>query len=229
MRSKKGLAIEALIRIIIAVILLFIAIKVGQKVIDIFAGSDAPKGLESFAEEINGLKRIEEFKSAFIVLDPDMAVIGFSRDAADFRCYGCITDEFSAAGKTIYYTMKKPTYIECKGKPCACVCLGDFSVLPASHGDARELYCRKYYCRSLEIDIAPDVSLQGPLRRSGIDRSSYPYWQNGFMFVRASSPDTPSNGMIPANSERKQAVCIARISREGNPYVAALPLQCAGT
>ncbi|MEK6892280.1 MAG: hypothetical protein AABX25_03785 [Nanoarchaeota archaeon] len=225
MHKKKGMAIEALMRIIIAIILLFIAIKVGQKVISIFAGSDAPKSLEDFTQELNDLKNGES-KSAFVILDPDMAVIGFSKSATEFRCYGCLSDrEYS--GKLIYYAMKKPAYSECSDKACACVCLSDFSALPASEGEARELYCRKFYCRTLTTDIASDLSLQGPSKRSGVDLPSYPYWQNGFMFVRATSSGTPSNGMASPNSDRKQTVCIAKINRDGNFYSAALPLACA--
>src|SRR3989344_8229792 len=225
MNKKKGMAIEALMRIIIAVILLFIAIRVGQKVISIFAGSDAPKSLETFTEELNDLKN-DESKSAFVILDPDMAVIGFSKSATEFRCYGCLNDK-EYSGKLIYYSMKKPAYSECSDKACACVCLSDFSALPASEGEARELYCRKFYCRTLTTDIASDLSLQGPRKRSGVDLPSYPYWQNGFMFVRATSSSTPSNGMNPPNSDRKQAICIAKINRGGNFYSAALPLACA--
>lgn len=214
-------------RIIIAIILLFIAIKVGQKVVSIFAGSDAPKSLEDFTQELNDPNfKNGDSKSTFVILDPDMAVIGFSKSATEFRCYGCLNDK-EYSGKLIYYSMKKPAYSECSDKACACVCLSDFSALPASEGEARELYCRKFYCRTLTTDIASDLSLQGPRKRSGVDLPSYPYWQNGFMFVRATSSSTPSNGMNPPNSDRKQAICIAKINRGGNFYSAALPLACA--
>src|SRR3989338_1854243 len=180
MYKKKGMAIEALMRIIISVILLFIAIRVGQKVISIFAGSDAPKSLETFTEELNDLKN-DESKAAFVILDPDMAVIGFSKRATEFSCYGCLNDK-EYSGKPIYYSMKKPAYSECSDKACACVCLSDFSALPISQGEARELYCRKFYCRTIDMDVAPKISLQGPLQKKGIDLATYPYWENGFMF-----------------------------------------------
>lgn len=224
MHKKKGMATEALVRIIIAVILLFIAIKVGQKVINVFAGSDAPKSLEDFTQEINDLKNGES-KSAFVILDPDMAVIGFGKSAAEFRCYGCLSDrEYS--GKLIYYAMKKPAYSECSDKACACVCLSDFSALPASEGEARELYCRKFYCRTISIDVAPKISLQGPLQEKGISLATYPYWENGFMFVRASSPETPLNGMTSANTDRKQTVCIAKRKMGDIFYAGAYPAPC---
>lgn len=224
MHKKKGMAIEALMRIIIAVILLFIAIKIGKEVISIFAGSDAPKSLETFTEELNNLDNGVS-KQSFIILDSDMAAIGFSKSAAEFRCYGCLSDrEYS--GKLIYYSMKKPAYSECIDKACACVCLGDFSSLPASEGEARELYCRKFYCRTINTDISPKISLQGPLQKKGISLATYPYWENGFMFVRASSPDTPSNGMTSANTGRKQIVCIAKRKIGDSFYVGAYPAPC---
>ena len=218
------MAIEALMRIIIAVILLFVAIKVGQKVINIFAGSDAPKSLETFADEINNLQNGES-KSEFLILDPDMAVIGFGKNAAEFRCYGCLSDrEYS--DKLLYYSMKKPSYSECIENACACVCLSDFSALPASQGEARELYCRKFYCRTINTDIAPRISLQGPLQKKGVSLATYPYWENGFMFVRAGSPETPSNGMTSPNTDRKQTVCIAKRGIGDIFYTGAYPAPC---
>ena len=233
MYRKKGMAIEALMRIIIAVILLFIAIKVGQKVASIFSGSDAPKSLETFTDDINNLGNGES-KQSFIILDPNMAVIGFSKNAVEFRCNGCIqeTAEFkdgvrpSNPNLDQYYSMKKPSYSECTNNACVCVCLSDFGVLPNSHGDSRELYCRKFYCRTINTDVSPKIYLQIPLQKKKIVLPAYPYWENGFMFSRRSSSNIPSNGMDTANTERSQVVCITKTKIADIYYSQAYPAPC---
>ena len=65
-------------------------------------------------------------------------------------------------------------------------------------------------------------------RKKGIDLATYPYWENGFMFVRASNPEIPSNGMTSANTDRKQTVCIAKRKMGDIFYAGAYPAPCLG-
>lgn len=224
-KSKKSIMIESLSRIIIMVILVFLAFYIGKKIVGAFSGSDAPKNLQTFADEMNSLKSGES-KEAFLTLDSEMAVIGFIKTSAEFRCYGCFQDRETFSDRLLYYAIEKPTNYECKDKACACLCLKGFSAEEITESESRKIFCQKYYCRPIEFDIAPEISLEGPIRLRKITMANYPYWQNGFMFVRANDPDTPSNGMNPTNNERKQIACISGKNMNGNFYVGAYPAPC---
>ena len=65
-KGKKSLMVETLSRIIIMVILVFLAFYIGKKIVGAFSGSDAPQRLEIFAEEMNSLQN-GETKEAFLI------------------------------------------------------------------------------------------------------------------------------------------------------------------
>jgi hypothetical protein len=225
--SKKGIMIDSFARIIIMVLLVFVAFAFGKKIVGAFVGSDAPQHLDTFAGELSSLKN-HESKEAFITLDSGMAVIGFSSGSDEFRCYGCFQGRDTFSDKLLYYSMKKPPGSECSGKSCVCLCLDEFSAAEIDRGESRPLYCKKFYCQAMEQDIAMEIYLEGSIRQKGITMANYPYWENGFMFVRTNNADTPSNGMTPANNEGKQTVCIAKRNLEGKFYVGAYPAPCLG-
>ena len=224
-KGKKSLMVETLSRIIIMVILVFLAFYIGKKIVGTFSGSDAPQRLEVFAEEMNSLQN-GEIKEAFLIMESGMAVIGFVKNTNEFRCYGCFQDRESFSEKLLYYSMKKPTNSECSEKACACLCFKGFAAGEITESGARKLSCDKTYCRTIDADISPEISLEVPIRLRKITLANYPYWENGFLFVRANDADTPSNGMNPANGERKQTVCIAKRKIGETFYAGAYPAPC---
>ena len=76
------------------------------------------------------------------------------------------------------------------------------------------------------MDIAPKILLQGAIQKKGINSGPYPYWENGFMFIRASSQNTPLNGMINLNSDRTQTVCVSKRKIGDTFYAEAYPAPC---
>src|SRR3989338_4299878 len=101
-KGKKSLMVETLSRIIIMVFLVFVAFYIGKKIVGAFSGSDAPKYLEIFAEEMNSLEAGVS-KQSFLVMESEMAVVGFSKKSAEFRCYGCFQDRETFSDRLLYY------------------------------------------------------------------------------------------------------------------------------
>lgn len=223
---KKGftMGLEEFVKIILTLILVFLVFKIGETIAYTFGGSNAPKELENFLKEIEALPE-GETKESFIMLDPDMALIGFSKNADEFRCYGCFQDRETFSERLLYYSRKKPIASECKEKACVCLCLEGFGSVDAVDG-SKSLICKKTFCRTLTQDIAPKISLEGPIRLRKITMLNYPYWQNGVFFVRSSNAEFPSNGMNPSNRENKQLVCIGKKKLNNEVYVGAYPAPC---
>jgi len=223
---KKGftMGLEEFVKIILTLILVFLVFKIGEKIAYTFGGSNAPKELENFVKELDLLPE-GETKESFIMLDPDMALIGFSKTIDEFRCYGCFQDRETYSTQLLYYFRKKPIVSECKDQACVCLCLEDFGSSNAESGN-KALTCKKTFCRPLIYDISPRISLEGPTRFRKITMLNYPYWENGFFFVRSSNADFPSNGINPSNQENKQLVCIGKKRLNNEVYVGAYPAPC---
>ncbi len=218
------MGLEEFVKIILTLILVFLVFKIGEKIAYTFGGSNAPRELENFIKELDELPE-GEIKESFIMLDPDMALIGFSKNADEFRCYGCFQGRETFSDQLLYYSRKKPIASECKDKTCICLCLEGFGSVDTKDG-SKILTCKKFFCRTLKQDIASKISLEGPIRFRKITMFNYPYWQNGFFFVRSSNADFPSNGMNPSNQENKQLVCIGKKRLKDETYVGAYPAPC---
>ena len=66
------------------------------------------------------------------------AVIGFSKNAKEFRCYGC-QQIYGAAfsEKLLYDSIDKPSNNECNGKSCICACLSGFALGSVSGSESK--------------------------------------------------------------------------------------------
>ena len=204
-------------RIIIAIVLVVIVFNIGKKVaFAFFGGSDALQSFENLAKELNSLK--DTSKQTFLSLDEGTAVIGFSKTTREFRCYGCPQ---ILSPTQFYYLVQKPSNDDCKDKPCMCLCLKGFRSSSLSDSESR-ISCDSFYCQTLNEDIAPKLSLEEPLKKRNVQLANYPYWENGFMFVRRKNSETPLNGM-PPNDIKKITLFIERKTTGGNIYLGACP------
>lgn len=224
-KNRKGLVVEALMRIIIAIVLIVIVFKIGKNVAEaVFGGSDALKSFENLANEINDLKD-DEGKQALLSLDEGNAVIGFSKNSKEFRCYGCEqVYGLLSSPNLLFYSIKKLSNEQCNDKSCICMCLKNLKKEDYI-GDESKVSCESFSCRSIKEDIYNKVSLENALKKKGIGTSGYkyPYWENGFYFVRRKNTDTPLNGMIPPNDIRKITLFIEKKNIGSTTYVAACP------
>src|SRR3989338_10110793 len=122
-RNRKGLIIEALMRIIIMVVLVVIVFNIGKKVAEAaFGGNDALQSLENLVNDMNSL---EEGRStqAILSMDEGEAIIGFSKNANEFKCYGCQQATITGYTSSILYSsITKPSNKECSNSACICAC-----------------------------------------------------------------------------------------------------------
>ena len=167
-----------IIMIILVVIVVNIIYKVGRQ-IGIFGGGIGQESFENLVNEINSLSEAES-KQAILYMDEGTAVIGFSQNTKEFKCYGC-PQAFSPT--PFYYSIQKPSNNECRDSPCMCLCVADLISGPLS-GSESKINCRLYSCRALKENIAPRISLETALKKRNVQLANYPYWENGFFFVR---------------------------------------------
>lgn len=222
-KSKKGIVIEALMRIIIMIVLVVIVFNIGKRIANTFFGGDSNlKSFDNFFSEINSLD--DGGKEVFLSMDEGTAVIGFSKNAKEFRCYGCeqvYNSKYS--DKLLYYSIKKPSNEYCNGKTCVCLCLKGFRKSPYS-GDESKINCESFSCKELKQDIYSKISLEEALKKKGMSIAVYPYWENGFFYVRSKNTETPLNGMFPPNDIMKTTLYIEKKKINDNVYLGACPL-----
>lgn len=221
-KDKKGLALEALLRITIAVVLAYIAIfHIGKPAAEAaFGSNDASQSFDRFVNEINSLQE-GPGKQSLVDIDEGTALIGFTKNGKEFRCYVC--DQVYAFSSNIpFYSIQKPANEQCNGKACVCLCLKGLSKSQYV-GQESKINCQQFSCKSLNNDLYNKISLESALKKKGIQIATYPYWENGFFFVRRKNTDTPLNGMIPPNDDRKISLFIEKKSIGTESYVAACP------
>lgn len=210
--TKKGMVLEALLRIILTVILLFVVFKVGSAVGKIFFGeSPADASAKKLANALN--QPGEGLGAVRIGLDPGDAIIGFSRTAKEFRCYGCPQGVYSP---TPYYSyVSKPSTAECANTPCICSCKAIRIELPGQlverEGEqAMELRCMGLSCRTLANDLSPQTSLKTAYPNT-TSLANYPFWKGGFFFINSGDVGNglprPQSSItaFPATVERKRS------------------------
>lgn len=221
-RNRKGL-IEALMRIIIMAVLVVIVFNIGKKVAEAaFGGNDALQSLENLANEMDSLREGQSTQ-AFLSMDEGMAVIGFGKSGNEFRCYGCEQATITTFTPTILYSsVAKPSNKECSNSACICACFK--STLNQEPSGNFKINCESTSCKSLKFDIPKKISLDMALKSRNIQIATYPYWENGFFFVRSNvGKNTPLNGM-PYNFDRKITLYIEKKLANNEILVAACPL-----
>ena len=228
MNKKAFTMAEALMRITIAVILLFVVFKFGKSIANsFFGGGDSIKSFESFADELNSQKQWQS-EPILLSLDSGTAVVGFSKDG-DFECISCQGGEGTFASRAIF---KKPSKSQCTGTACVCLCSKGLDI---SYKDKSAILdkqpasikCAGLYCKSVNTDIYPSYVLKDGKYKTYGRRSDFASWKNGFIFAREVPGDDPSNdaamtGYIK-NDQRTLSLYLERDKVEGNSYIMACP------
>lgn len=213
---KKGIIVEVLMRVIVAAVVLWAVFNIGKDVAEaFFGGNAATQSFENFVDEINNMDL--QSKQTIIYLDPGTAIIGFGRNKQEFRCYGCDQEKYSES--LVHYSVKKPSNEQCNDKSCVCICMNGLSKSLYS-GDESVISCKLFSCKTLKNDIPMKISLEKALRDKGMSRGVYPYWDNGFFFVRVKDME---NGMIQKDDAGKVTLFIEKKQISNDIFAAACP------
>lgn len=219
MMFKKGLVLNALMRIIIAIVTLFFVFKACTAVADVFTGTKGyTSSFSQFVDEVNTLKNLEA-REAIVTLPEASAIIGFAKSTDQFRCIGC-GNQFSST--EYFFEIPKPDNEACKTTSCACLCfdasLGEQS--QQGNFNIRPFNCEQASCKKITHDIMEVISLEKAVRDQGRQLANYPKWEGGFIFIRS---DDISNG-YKKEENRRFTVAIERQDIGGGPRVAACPV-----
>jgi hypothetical protein len=197
--SRKGVGFIDFVRIALGVALFMVSCSIVGKVYDSAKGGVGAQSSEKLANQLNSLS-LGEAPQVLLTLDKESAIVGFSKNTADFRCVGC-PKELRTGGNRYAYTIQKPAVPECTAKPCVCFCSRPTSA-GIENTQTIELYkltCKSFTCTSLSTDIPSFTSLEKAFPAATLGEREYPYWQNGFFFARS---DSISNG-VRMNSQQQ--------------------------
>ncbi len=231
--NKKAIMItEALMRLMIAIVLLFIVFKIGKQVVyALFGGSNSIQSFEKLVEEMNSIKGYENPKEILLSMDKETAVVGFSKNSEEFQCKGCKDTSFGI------YFIKKPYNEECKNEPCICLCRGLTLGNDPDRMDETKFECKQFFCKKLKYDIAPKISFKETLDKKKVITLNYPsshspYWENGFFFMRLgstylkkSNPFSDRITELIGDEGTKIVVTIQEEFVNGKYYVGACPIR----
>lgn len=224
-KNKKGIIVDALIRIIIAILVVLAVFNIVKRVAEaFFGGNEALQSFENLIDKMNSLEN-DEGKQIIVSMDEGNAIVGFSKSIKEFRCYGCLqTNSKYFSANLLYYSIEKPSNSACNNNPCACVCLKGLSADSNSgyilNANFVNVNCERFSCKTLKDDVPTKISLETALKKKNILLADYPYWENGFFFVR--SKDV-SNGINLLEDIKKVIVYIEKRTINQNNYVAACP------
>jgi len=179
-RKNKGaapLTAEALVRVIIAVLVIILLFPACAKIRDAFFNPDTKfqRSFENFVFEIDNLppNRIETFS---LLLKENSAIIGFS-DQGDYKYVS--SDRGSSKIRTIT-EFQRPSTEACSGSSCICIC---FSGLEIEDG---KIICEddKLQCKRITHG---EIFDNNPLLINPFtppQQGDFRYWKNGFLFGR---------------------------------------------
>jgi hypothetical protein len=163
MINKKGflLGAEGLLRLILAIVLVFIAFtacsKLGPK-----SSDQENKYILSFEDFVSGIDSQSRERTAYTVeMGKKSAIIGFSKDKNSWKCENCP----GAGNKEIF----KPTdSLSCKNSACVCLCKKDFRF------EDEFGVCNELICIQTTQDFSSTTKVMG----------SNSFWKDGFLIVR---------------------------------------------
>ena len=209
--------VEALMRIVIMVVLVVIVFNVGKNVAEAaFGGRNIIENFNTLVNEIN--KQELGAKQIFITLEPNTAIIGFSKDK-DYQCYGC----GGAPKDKLEAQFKHPSDPECKDSACVCICLRG---LPKIRGElpVLEISCDKIQCKKLNFDIYHKVELGDLIiKKYGSGYSRWSSWQGGFLYARDVGEIDAAISGLPKNYEGKITVFLEKKTIGDNTYAGVCP------
>ena len=225
-KGKKGvsLPVEFLVRVLIMIFLVIVVFNIGKTVgkslFSGFFGNDLEKNFDEFANELNKPFTVDvPSRQAFITLDTNTAIIGFSTSKS-FECLSCGS---GSLGTTSVF--EKPNIEECNGKSCVCLCP---KALQMTGSNPYKMKCDKIKCKSLNKGLAESIELKNYIEKAEREQQrDYSFlknakWNGGFLFERHSRGTFTSNG-LPQPLGRRFTVYINKAGTEDKFYLAVCP------
>lgn len=139
--KNKAIALETLLRVVIAIVLLFFILKIGSNALRGFTGSDAPEVFHEFVDDLNEMPRGS--KQFVIAMDKESMVYGFNNETKEIECKSCHGILFEETMIYNDYAIEKPQHSECKDNSCICQCLSPIIL-------AGKISCDRPLCRSVQ-------------------------------------------------------------------------------
>lgn len=239
--SKKAIMTEALVRILIAALLIWGALKIGAKIGEAYYGGSVEK--KEFNNLIRVLNDMEIGDSPLvydIVLDSKNALFGVG-GSGKFGCYLCDESSYIAAGSS-HYVIEKEEYCS-DGVSCVCLCRNaEFEEtseavkqeISAPQGlkeyefPVAKIKCKKAVCEPLQFDIA-DVSLNpvfknfylktGRTEKAELVEKENHKWENGFLYIN----EGVSGRYMLQSSKKRQQVYLEKVNKNGAMAIAVCP------
>lgn len=207
-KRRKGVAlpVEFFVRVLLMIFLVIVVFNIGKEagkyIFSGFFGTDLEKNFMEFADELNKPFTADvPSRQAFITLDSNTAIVGFSTSADSFRCFGC-----GSESSDITSFFDKPNANECSGKSCVCLCPKPLQIDKGKK--PYEMKCDKIKCIPINKDIAETVELKNYIDKIEKEtQAEYRYlknakWTGGFLFERHSRGDFVSNGLPQPQGRR---------------------------
>lgn len=224
-KGRKGveLPVEFLVRVLFMIFLVIVVFTIGKEagkyVFASLFGTDLEKNFNEFVDELNKPFAADvPSRQAFITLDSNTAIIGFSTAAESFRCFGCGSSDI-----TSYFD--KPNNNECNGKSCVCLCPKSLQI---GQSAPYKMQCDKIKCRSLNKDLAEVVELKNYIEKLEKENNvEYSFlknakWTGGFLFEIHFRTTFVSNG-LPRPLGRRFSVYVNKGGTEGNFFLTVCP------
>lgn len=228
-KGKKGvsLPVEFLVRVLIMIFLVIVVFNVGKTVgkslFSGFFGNDLEKNFDEFVDELNKPFSIDvPSRQAFITLDTNTAIVGFSSSSNNFKCFNCGSGNSRAP---LTSEFEKPAINECRGKSCVCLCPKGLQI---TDSNPYKMKCDKMKCRTINKELAESVELKNYIEK--IEREQQTdfsflknaKWTGGFLFERHSRNTFTSNG-LPQPPGRRFTVYVNKDGTEDKFYITLCP------
>ena len=191
MKNKKSMIFSAILRIVIAIVLLFFALAACSRIRSAYSNSD-DQYFSSFKEFVNLINDMSNSKSFELKFKKDTAIVGFRKnDGAvplDWKCYNCHGTDSNPT--RVFVRPSKP---ECVSSACICLCSEGFK-LDSNNKLAK---CDKLMCESLAKDIKEITILKSDNNK--VFDSADTYWKNGFLFANNDKDSVSGISKISVN------------------------------
>lgn len=221
-KDRKSLAVENLVRTLFTVIALvavaFIIKPYAAEAFNSLFEGNLEQTFNSLVQEINNLN--VKSKLVFINLDPNTAIVGFSSNAKEFRCFGCGSD---TKDMTSYFV--KPDDDACKNSACACLCPKGLVLHDLRGNPPFEMKCDKPICKPLKkdlFDVIEHKENKEQQGQTGYSKLKNTKWTGGFLYDRNSRGDFISNG-LPQMQSGRFTVVVTQDNTEKGTYIAVCP------
>ncbi|MBR9706317.1 hypothetical protein GOV14_04730 [Candidatus Pacearchaeota archaeon] len=195
-RNKKGIVIEALVRItiVVAIFILIIFPACNKLSAGIYGESDVEM-FSAFVTKLNDLQDNTQKPVFLKIKKKEQAIIGFSKDSSGYQFTSSPLIKSGKEKQILFFEFKKPNTPECTETSCMCLCKKGFG----TEENSQLITCEQLYCEKLNFDII-NPNLISLSTHPSINNYDLHYWEGGFLIGRGIKSDY--NGIPRENNQR---------------------------